>query len=154
MLLTVGIAVVVIAVVMFLVLREGLPGNDMSQTQLRMAAGVRRSPRVPISIPVAIRTEEENFEGKGQNISHGGMLVHAEAPLSVAQPIHVDFTLPDHRSISIPAVVSYKKGEAIGLRFDPTHHQRHAIEKWVNNTVQANGTAPAPTKAAGPVTSS
>jgi hypothetical protein len=28
-------------------------------------------------------------------------------------------------------VVSYKKGEQIGLRFDPTHHTRSDIEKWI-----------------------
>lgn len=136
MLLTVGIAVVVIAVVLYLVLRDGTPGQDASQAQVRRAAAVRKSPRVPISIPVAIRTAEDNFRGKGQNISHGGMLVHAEAPLSVSQPIQVDFTLPDSPSISIPAVVSYKRGEAIGVRFDPTHHERHSIEKWVDSSLK------------------
>jgi PilZ domain len=136
MLMTVVIAAVVIAIVLFLVLREGAGSKDGSQRQSRRATGIRRSPRVPISIPVAIRTEEEHFHGKGQNISHGGMLVHAEAPLSVSQPIQVNFTLPDAAAISIPAVVSYKKGVSIGLRFDPTHHERHSIEKWVNSSVK------------------
>ncbi len=134
MLLTVVVAVAVIAVVLFLVLREGAPGKDASQA--RPTAGVRRSPRVPISIPVAIHTTDDSFAGQGQNISHGGMLVHAEAPLAVAQPIQVDFTLPEADTISIPAVVSYKKGEAIGLRFDPTHHERHSIRKWVDSSAK------------------
>lgn len=135
MLLTMVIAGLVIAAVLFLVVRETLPGKNPSHTQSG-TTGVRRSPRVPISISVAIHTVGESFEGKGQNISHGGMLVHAQAPLAVAQPIHVNFTLPDAAAVSIPAVVSYKKGEAIGLRFDPTHHERHSIEKWVDSSVR------------------
>lgn len=135
MLLTVVIAVAVIAAVLFLVLREANPAPKGSPA----ARTPRRSPRVPISIPVAIHTTDESFEGKGQNISHGGMLVHAQAPLSVAQPIQVNFTLPEAATISIPAVVSYKRGEAIGLRFDPTHHERHSIEHWVNCSVQEQG---------------
>jgi hypothetical protein len=136
MVLTVGATVVVISAVLYLVLREGRAGKEASQTQPRKASQVRRSPRVPISVPVAIRTAEQNFSATGQNISHGGMLVSVAAPLSVSQPIHVDFTLPDTPAISIPAVVSYKKGVNIGLRFDPTHHERHSIEKWVNSSAQ------------------
>jgi len=136
MLLTVCIAAGVIAVVLFLVLRQGTPGKDASQTQMRMAGEVRRSPRVPISVPVDIQTAEEHFVAAGENISHGGMLVHVEASLSVAQPIEVGFTLPEHLPISIPAVVSYKKGENVGLRFDPTHRERHSIQKWVDTSVQ------------------
>ncbi len=141
MLLSMGIAVVVIAVVLFLIVRETMPGRNSSPVNAPTAT--RRSPRVPISIPVAIHTFDDKFEGEGQNISHGGMLVHAEAPLKVAQPIELNFTLPDSGKVSIPAVVSYKKGEAIGMRFDPTHHERHSIEKWVNSSVkeQAEKTA-------------
>jgi hypothetical protein len=139
MLLTVVIAAVVIAVILFLVLREGTPRQGAASMKRSPHVGVRRSPRIPIAIPVAIHTYDDSFEGRGQNISYGGMLVHAAAPLSVAQPIEVNFTLPEAGAIRIPAVVSYKQGEAIGLRFDPTHHNRHAIERWVDSSVQQRG---------------
>jgi hypothetical protein len=140
MLLTLAVAAAVIAVVLFLFLREGIAGKDAPGMPPRPGmTGVRRSPRVPISIPVAIHTFEDSFEGKGQNISYGGMLIKAQAPLSVAQPIEVNFTLPDAGAIRIPAVISYKKGEALGLRFDPTHHDRHPIREWVDNSVKEQG---------------
>jgi len=136
MLLTLCIAALVIVVVLFLVLRRGASGIEASQTQMRMASEVRRSPRVPIAVPVDIHTAGQHYVAAGENISHGGMLIRAEAPLSVAQPIEVGFTLPQDLPISIPAVVSYRKGQNIGLRFDPTHPERHSIQKWVDTSAQ------------------
>jgi hypothetical protein len=36
--------------------------------------------------------------------------------------------------VEIPAVVTFKKGQQIGVRFDPTHYGRSDIEKWIKKT--------------------
>lgn len=95
------------------------------------ASQQRRHPRRDLTVPVHIHTEENRHEGESRNISQGGMLLTARAPVSISQPVRLKFTLPTETSVEIPAVVSYKKGEQIGLRFDPTHHNRAEIEKWI-----------------------
>ena len=96
------------------------------------ASQQRRYPRLDIAVPVHIHTENERHEGETRNISQGGMLLHAHAPVSIAQPVRLKFTLPTETLVEVPAVVSYKKGHQIGLRFDPTHHTRADIERWIS----------------------
>ncbi len=131
MFLTMCIAGAVIALVLYVFLREGRRAQDGSQTQLLMAKEVRRHPRVALAVPVEVHTAERRLHATSQNISPGGMRLRVEAPLSIAQPIELRFTLPDAPAIRIPAVVSRKHGDMIGVRFDPTHHERFRIESWV-----------------------
>lgn len=108
------------------------------------ASQQRRYPRLDLAVPVHIHTEHDRHEGESRNISCGGMLLRAQAPVSIAQPVRLKFTLPAETQVEVPAVVSFKKGEQIGLRFDPTHHTRADIEKWISRSRAA---APAAGKA-------
>ena len=91
----------------------------------------RRYPRLELNVPVDIHTHSNKHVGETRNISQGGMLLQVSAPMSIAQPIRLKFTLPAQTAVEIPAVVSYKKGEQIGVRFDPTHYGRLDIERWI-----------------------
>lgn len=93
----------------------------------------RRHPRMDLAVPVDIHTQDDRHLGETKNISQGGMLLQAMAPVSIAQPIRLKFTLPPEAPVEIPAVVTYKKGQQIGVRFDPTHYQREHIERWIRN---------------------
>jgi hypothetical protein len=121
------IAAVVAAAVLAYMLLASRPGRASQQ---------RLHPRLDMTIPVHIQTHEDRHEGESRNISEGGMLLQARAPVSIAQPVRLQFTLPSEKPVEIPAVVSYKKGEQIGLRFDPTHHMRADIEKWISDCRQ------------------
>ena len=94
----------------------------------------RRYPRLELAVPVDIHTHDDKHLGESRNISQGGMLLQAHAPVSISQPVRLKFTLPAQRQVEIPAVVTYKKGAQIGVRFDPTHHERVSIEKWIKDT--------------------
>ncbi len=97
--------------------------------------GVRRYPRLEIAFPVDIQTEKETHAAESRNISQGGMSLRGEAPVAVAQPVQLSFTLPEQVTVTIPAVVTHKQGEHIGVRFDPTHHRRVVIEEWIKQTL-------------------
>ena len=101
----------------------------------KSGANMRLHPRVDVSVPVHIHTDDNKHVAESQNISHGGMLLKAAAPVSIAQPVSLRFTLPHEVPVEIPAVVSHKKGEQIGVRFDPTHHRRLDIEKWIQDSI-------------------
>ncbi len=91
-----------------------------------------RAPRIPFTVAVQVHTNAgHRFQGNSLDISEGGMLVRVGAALSVAQPIQLSFTLPQGGEVLIPAVVRHRHGEMVGVRFDPTHHRRIAIEAWV-----------------------
>jgi c-di-GMP-binding flagellar brake protein YcgR len=126
MFLVVLCSVVAMAVILWLI----LAGEGKSPESRRAAA------RVQISVPVELETFGEKYSASSQNISGGGMLLRASAPVKVAQPLQLSFVLPDEIVIQIPAVVCHKRGEQFGVRFDPTHHRRSAIEKWVLHAVE------------------
>ena len=100
-------------------------------TRPNSGAQQRRHPRMDLSVPVHIHTNDDRHQGESRNISQGGMLLNSQAAVSISEPVRLKFTLPTEVSVEIPAVVTYKKGQQVGVRFDPTHHTRLDIEKWI-----------------------
>src|SRR5690242_19303703 len=100
-------------------------------TRPNSGAQQRRDPRLDLAVPVRIHTSDELHEGESRNISQGGMLLSARAPVSISEPVRLKFTLPSETPVEIPAVVTFKKGEQIGVRSDPTHHSRLVLERWL-----------------------
>src|SRR5579884_3684971 len=87
-------------------------------TRPNSGAQQRRHPRLELTVPVRIHTNEDLHEGETKNISQGGMLLKAQAPVSISEPVRLKFNLPAESAetqVEIPAVVTYKKGEQIGV---------------------------------------
>lgn len=124
MFLVILCATIAVAVLVYMLLASDPKGG----------AQQRRYPRMQLSVPVDIHTHNDKHLGETRNISQGGMLLQAQAPVSIAQPIRLKFTLPPETFVEIPAVVRYKKGQQIGVRFDPTHYGCSDIEKWIKET--------------------
>jgi c-di-GMP-binding flagellar brake protein YcgR len=96
----------------------------------------RNNARIKLVVPVEVETFGEKYRADSQDISRGGMLLKAEAPVKVAQPVQLSFTLPETSLIQIPAVVCHKRGQQFGVRFDPTHQRRALIERWVRHAFE------------------
>lgn len=124
MFLVILCAVIAVAVLVYMLL-VSRPNSGAQQ---------RRHPRMDLTVPVDIHTHDNKHLGETKNISQGGMLLQAQAPVAISQPIRLRFTLPPEAPVEIPAVVTYKKGQQIGVRFDPTHHTRTDIEKWIRRS--------------------
>lgn len=124
MFLVIVCATIAVAVLVYMLLASR-PNSGAQQ---------RRHPRMDLAVPVDIHTFDDKHAGETKNISQGGMLLQAHAPVSISQPVRLRFTLPPQAPVEIPAVVTYKKGQQIGVRFDPTHHGRNDIEKWIKQS--------------------
>jgi c-di-GMP-binding flagellar brake protein YcgR len=96
----------------------------------------RNNARIKLVVPVEVESFGEKYEADSQDISRGGMLLKAEAPVKVAQPVQLSFILPEQTPIEIPAVVCHQRGQQFGVRFDPTHPRRGAIERWVRRAFE------------------
>jgi c-di-GMP-binding flagellar brake protein YcgR len=96
----------------------------------------RNNARIKLVVPVEVESFGEKYQADSQDISRGGMLLKAEAPVNVAQPVQLSFILPEQTPIEIPAVVCHKRGQQFGVRFDPTHHRRVVIERWVRRAFE------------------
>jgi c-di-GMP-binding flagellar brake protein YcgR len=96
----------------------------------------RNNARIKLVIPVELESFGEMYQADSQDISRGGMLLKAAAPVQVSQPVQLSFILPDNTPIEIPAVVCHKREQMFGVRFDPTHHRRGVIELWVRRAFE------------------
>jgi c-di-GMP-binding flagellar brake protein YcgR len=96
----------------------------------------RNNARIKLVVAVQVESFGEKYQADSLDISRGGMLLKAGAPVEVSQPLQLSFCLPDNTPIEIPAVVCHKRGEQFGVRFDPTHHRRGAIERWVRRAFE------------------
>src|SRR3954467_7891848 len=83
-------------------------------TRANSGAQQRLHPRMDLAVQVHIHTEDDRHVAESRNISQGGMLLRAQAPVSISEPVRLKFTLPAEVPVEIPAVVTYKKGEQIG----------------------------------------
>jgi hypothetical protein len=103
-----------------------------AEARRQMAQELRRPPRAPLVTTVEIRIQQGTVTGASRNIALGGMLLKPDGHLSVGQPVHVSFTLPDGPQIDISAVVCRRQGEHVAVRFDAQDKQRFLIDSWVH----------------------
>ncbi len=69
-------------------------------------------------------------------VGGGGMSLRNAGTLSVSQPVQVSFELPGAEVVIIQAVVWWKKGDLLGIRFDPTDENRQRVLRWVEEHKQ------------------
>ena len=92
----------------------------------------RVPPRISCATDVAIIAGTRIVPATSVNVAIGGILVKPESPLSVGEPVHVSFHLPNGPRIEIPGAVCRKQGEHVALKFDVLTEQRALIQKWVD----------------------
>jgi hypothetical protein len=68
---------------------------------------VRRDPRVPVTIPVAVTTSERTFRAELTDLSVGGAYVASRSPLKPGTPLKLSF-LADEQSVEVPAEVRWR----------------------------------------------
>ncbi len=95
----------------------------------------RRPPRAPLSVKVEIAGYKHTVTGVSKNIAVGGMLLTPDGQLSVGEPVHVTFTLPDGTAIAIAGAVCRLQAGDVAIRFDATDRQRLLIERWVESVI-------------------
>ena len=96
----------------------------------------RNNARIKLVVPVEVESFGEKYQADSQDISRGGMLLKAAAPVQVSQPVQLSFFLPEKTPVEIPAVVCHKREQQFGVRFDPTHPRRAVIERWVRHAFE------------------
>jgi hypothetical protein len=98
-------------------------------------------PRIPCIISITIVANRRTISGLTKNIAIGGVLFKPLAPLSVGEPVHASFDLPNGPHIDIPGAICRKQGEYVAVKFDVVTQQRALIQKWVDQQ-QISPTAP------------
>lgn len=79
----------------------------------------RRWERLPVDIPVRVVTSKgfstTVVEGRGTEMSEGGMTLYAGILLNPGDLLEVEFDFPTHSKV--PAIVRSKNGFCFGLEF-------------------------------------
>ncbi len=112
------------------------PGGWIPEAAREQVNRERRvPPRVRCSMDVLIRAGQRTVAGTAENIAIGGVLLRPSASLSVGEPVHVTFELPNGPCIDIPGAVCRKQGDNIAVKFDFVTEQRALIQHWVDQQI-------------------
>jgi hypothetical protein len=92
----------------------------------------RRYVRIPVITGISIvSSDNRRFTATSQEISSGGMSMHAEEDVAMGQSIEISFALLTLPRIWVRGVVSWRKGKNFGIRFDLTDERRGRIREWI-----------------------
>ncbi len=115
--------------------RKAPSSSATSDLQQQVRREWRRPPRAPLSTKVEIAGYKRTVTGISKNVAVGGMLLTPDGQLSVGEPVHVSFTLPDGTAIAIAGAVCRLQAGDVAIRFDATDRQRFLIEHWVESVI-------------------
>lgn len=101
-----------------------------ARTQLHRERRV--PPRVACATDVSILAGRRTLSATSVNVAIGGILLKPSGALSVGEPVHVSFQLPDGPKIEIPGAVCRRQGEHVAVKFDFITEQRALIQQWVD----------------------
>jgi|SRR5215472_684388 len=99
----------------------------------------RKHSRIFMSLPVRVEGHGIQCEASTLEIGGGGMALAGAEQLAVSMPVRVTLTLPPESEIRLEAVVWWKQGKRVGLRFDPADANRVLVERFVAEQVEAGG---------------
>jgi hypothetical protein len=90
----------------------------------------RQAPRVPLATVVRVDGHELTIITRSVQLGTAGMFLENAPLLLPSQPVQLTFTLPSGSTIRIAAVVQWKRGKQVGLRFDP-RADTSPIQQWI-----------------------
>ncbi len=96
----------------------------------------RQLPRLPLAVDVRVECHDRSFSARSVEVGGGGMSLGNASSLSVSQPVQVSFELPGDEVVVLQAVVWWKKGDLLGVRFDPSDENRQRVLRWVEEHKQ------------------
>ena len=107
-------------------------------------AGMRRWPRLPVDIAVQVTVKTQgptkilSWEGKGTDISCGGLAVSVESDLPIGSQIGVEFTLPNStRVMSLRCFVRNRDQQRYGVEFITENDDDYAHAAELQNLLSS-----------------
>jgi hypothetical protein len=106
--------------------------GELRASDIARVHELRRDRRVPVVTAVTVRTPEgASATATSREISSGGMSMQLEGLVKVSQPVQLEFILPPSQPANVHAVVWWRKGDMVGVRFDYTDESRLRIKDWL-----------------------
>jgi hypothetical protein len=85
--------------------------------------------RYAVQLPVTVKFGSEAVPGRTVNISLGGMLLDADAPVPFGAEVVVLVAIPQAGEHELPATVRWSQAKSVGLQF----HSLRAKATWALN---------------------
>jgi c-di-GMP-binding flagellar brake protein YcgR len=94
----------------------------MSTSVTTGGTGVRRSSRLKVNFAiklfVVVQQRQCVLQGRSHDLSEEGMAIYIPAELTPAQPVQIEFILPDtNQRLGVQAIVRDSKGFRCGIEF-------------------------------------
>lgn len=107
-------------------------GGQLLAGDIAKVHELRRDRRVPVVTTVTVRTPDgASATATSREISSGGMSMQLVGMVKISQPVELEFVLPPNQAANVHAVVWWRKGDMIGVRFDYADESRLHIKDWL-----------------------
>ena len=105
-------------------------------THLLVLHEFRRYVRIPVMTEVLIVGDGRRFIASSIEMSTGGMSLRCSEDVSVGSSLEVSFALMTLPRVVVRSVVSWKKRELFGVRFDPADDRRRPVKTWIDSYLE------------------
>ena len=108
------------------------PDGGLLAADIAKVHELRRDRRVPVVTSVTVRMPDgASVTATSREISSGGMSLQLEGAVKISQPVQLEFVLPPNQPASVHAVVWWRRGDTVGVRFDYADESRLHIKDWL-----------------------
>ena len=120
------------------VLRDPVERQDalkvVRATHLLVIHELRCYVRIPLVANVNIEAGKNTVKATTQEVSGGGMSVHADSMLSIGEAVRVVFELPNRSSLALRGNVCWTRehDSLFGVRFEADEPGREQVREWID----------------------
>ena len=97
----------------------------------------RRYARIPIMTEVTVISPDgHHLSASSLEVSSGGMSLNSSEDMPSGASVDVSFSLLTLPRVTVRSVVTWRKGKAFGVRFDPADERRQKIKDWIDGYLE------------------
>jgi hypothetical protein len=107
-------------------------------TRILVLHEFRRYVRIPVMTEVSVVCADgRRLSTSSAEISSGGMSLKSAEDISVGTNVDVSFSLLTLPRVNVRGVISWRKPQSFGVRFDSADERRHKIKEWIDSYLES-----------------
>jgi Tfp pilus assembly protein PilZ len=105
-------------------------------TRMLVLHEFRRYVRIPVITEVSIVADGRRLSASSIEMSSGGMSIKSAEDFSIGSNVEVSFSLMTLPRVNVRGVVSWKKPQSLGVRFDAGDERRQKVKTWIDSYLE------------------
>ena len=105
-------------------------------TRMLVLHEFRRYVRIPVITEVSIVADGRRLSASSIEMSSGGMSIKSAEDFSIGSNVELSFSLMTLPRVNVRGVVSWRKPNSLGVRFDAADDRRQKVKTWIDSYLE------------------